>query len=71
MRGAGRKSSGSGRLDAATPRGAHYLLRLFVVGSNPRSQRTIESLRRICDERLNGRVDLEIADLYSSRSSRA
>ena len=44
--------------------GARYLLRLFVAGSSPRSQRTIENLRRICDERLNGRVDLEIADLY-------
>lgn len=44
--------------------GFHYRLRLFVAGSTPRSQQSIENLRRICDELLAGRVDLEVFDIY-------
>lgn len=42
----------------------HYRLRLFVTGSTPRSTRAIENLRRICDEDLEGRYDLEVIDVY-------
>ena len=41
-----------------------YKLRLFVAGSTLRSQRSIENLRRICDEHLPGQVDLEVVDIY-------
>ena len=41
-----------------------YVLRLFVAGMTPRSRRAIENLRRICDGRLAGRVDLETVDIY-------
>jgi circadian clock protein KaiB len=41
-----------------------YRLRLFVAGSTARSQRAIENLRQICDERLEGRLDLEVIDIY-------
>ena len=41
-----------------------YRLRLFIAGTSPRSQRTIENLRRICSERLEGRFDLEVVDIY-------
>ena len=41
-----------------------YRLRLFIAGSSARSRRTIETLRRILRERLEGRVDLEIVDIY-------
>jgi circadian clock protein KaiB len=41
-----------------------YALRLFVAGTTWRSQRAIENLRRICDEWLAGKVDLEVADIY-------
>ena len=40
------------------------MLRLFVAGMTPRSRRTIENLRRICDGPLAGRVDLETIDIY-------
>ena len=43
---------------------ARYVLRLFVAGMTPRSQRAIENLRRICDGPLARRVDLEIVDIY-------
>lgn len=41
-----------------------YKLRLFVTGSTPRSTRAIENMRRICDESLEGRYDLEVIDVY-------
>jgi circadian clock protein KaiB len=47
---------------AASPRS--YQLRLIVAGSTARSRRAIENLRRLCDEHLPGRVDLEIIDIY-------
>jgi circadian clock protein KaiB len=40
-----------------------YVLRLYVTGLTPRSIAAIESTRRICDEHLAGRYDLEVIDL--------
>jgi circadian clock protein KaiB len=42
----------------------HYKLRLFITGSTPRSTRAIENMRRICEENLEGKYDLEIIDVY-------
>lgn len=41
-----------------------YRLRLFVAGSTSRSLRAIENVRWICNARLDGRVDLEVIDIY-------
>ena len=41
-----------------------YVLRLFVTGMTARSARAIQNVRVICDERLAGRYDLEVIDLY-------
>jgi circadian clock protein KaiB len=41
-----------------------YLLRLFVSGSTPRSSRAVENIKRICEEHLPGRYDLEVVDVY-------
>jgi circadian clock protein KaiB len=47
--------------------GAHaasrYVLRLYVTGSTPRSARAISNIRKICEEHLEGRYDLEIVDI--------
>ncbi len=43
-----------------------YVLRLFVAGTTTRSQRAISSLRRICDQHLPGRCDLEVIDIYTN-----
>lgn len=43
---------------------AHYKLRLFITGSTPHSTRAIENMRRICEEHLDGRYDLEVVDVY-------
>jgi circadian clock protein KaiB len=41
-----------------------YVLRLYVAGITPRSARAVENIRRICEEHLAGRYDLEVIDIY-------
>ncbi|NVN90063.1 MAG: thiol-disulfide isomerase [Desulfuromonadales bacterium] len=43
---------------------AGYVLRLYVSGMTPNSQRAIENIRKICAEHLEGRYQLEIIDIY-------
>jgi circadian clock protein KaiB len=43
---------------------ARYVLRLYVAGSTGRSLRAIDNLRRICEEHLDGRYDLQVIDIY-------
>ena len=40
------------------------MLRLYVAGSTARSLRAIDNLRRICEENLGGRYDLQVIDIY-------
>jgi circadian clock protein KaiB len=42
----------------------NYVLRLYVSGMTPNSQRAIENVRKICAEHLQGRYQLEIIDIY-------
>jgi len=49
---------------AAQPEGEHYRLRLFVTGSTPKSTRAIQNIRALCEERLHGRYELEVIDIY-------
>ena len=46
-----------------------YLLRLFVTGTTVRSQRAISNMRKICEENLAGRYDLEVIDIYTNPES--
>jgi circadian clock protein KaiB len=41
-----------------------YRLRLFVTGTTPRSARAIQNIRTLCEQRLHGRYDLEVVDIY-------
>ena len=41
-----------------------YVLRLFITGTTSRSSRAIANLRRVCEERLQGKYDLEVVDIY-------
>ncbi len=41
-----------------------YVLRLYVTGLTPRSSLAIANVRKICDEHLAGRYELEVIDLY-------
>jgi circadian clock protein KaiB len=51
-------------LDDDLPENENYVLRLYVTGSTSRSLRAIDNLRRICEEHLKGRYDLEVVDVY-------
>ncbi|MBI5383419.1 MAG: thiol-disulfide isomerase [Verrucomicrobia bacterium] len=41
-----------------------YVLRLYVAGLTPRSTKAIQNIRKICEEHLQGRYDLEVVDIY-------
>jgi circadian clock protein KaiB len=45
-----------------------YLLRLYISGVTPRSTAAIERVKKICEEHLKGRCDLEIVDIYQQPS---
>jgi circadian clock protein KaiB len=48
---------------AAARAQAHYVLRLYVTGTTPASARAIVNIRKICDEHLAGRYELEVVDI--------
>jgi circadian clock protein KaiB len=50
--------------DPAHDKSGQYKLRLFVTGSTARSIRAIANMRKICEENLHGRYDLEVIDVY-------
>jgi circadian clock protein KaiB len=39
-------------------------LRLYVAGVTPKSVRAITNLRKICEEHLHGRYELDVVDVY-------
>ena len=41
-----------------------YILRLYVAGSTRKSQDAIRNIKKICEEELKGRYDLEVIDIY-------
>jgi circadian clock protein KaiB len=41
-----------------------YVLRLYIAGMTVRSTRAILNIRRICEENLKGRYELEVIDIY-------
>ena len=42
---------------------AHYVLRLYITGSTPQSARALVNIRKLCDEYLKGRYDLELVNI--------
>ncbi len=41
-----------------------YILKLYIAGMNPKSLAAVENIRRICDEQLPGRCQLDVIDIY-------
>jgi circadian clock protein KaiB len=41
-----------------------YVLRLYVSGSTSKSALAIENIKRICEQHLKNRYDLEVIDIY-------
>jgi circadian clock protein KaiB len=42
---------------------AHYVLKLYITGTTPSSMKAIVNIRKICEEHLHGRYDLEVVDI--------
>ncbi len=49
---------------AGTPSEEHYVLRLYVTGMTPRSTEAFATIKALCEERLHGRYELEVIDIY-------
>ena len=45
-------------------RQAKYVLRLYVSGSTSKSALAVENIKRICEQHLKNRYDLEVIDIY-------
>ena len=45
-------------------RQAKYVLRLYVSGSTLKSALAIENIKRVCEQHLKNRYDLEVIDIY-------
>ncbi|SNQ60910.1 circadian clock KaiB family protein [Candidatus Methanoperedens nitratireducens] len=41
-----------------------YVLRLYVTGLTPKSTMAIQNIKKICEENLKGRYELEVIDVY-------
>jgi circadian clock protein KaiB len=41
-----------------------YVLRLYITGITPKSTRAIQNIKKICEENLKGRYELEVIDIY-------
>jgi circadian clock protein KaiB len=41
-----------------------YSLRLYITGQTPRSSASVRNLRKVCDEYLEGKFELEVIDVY-------
>jgi len=54
------------KIDMAMPESGRdkYLLRLYITGTTSRSVLALTNLKKICEEYLEGRYELEVIDLY-------
>ncbi len=48
---------------AAAHRQTRYILRLFITGGTSHSSRALVNIRKICEDHLQGRYDLEVVDI--------
>jgi circadian clock protein KaiB len=45
---------------------SNYLLKLYITGTNPRTEQAVANLRRICEAELGGKYSLEIIDVLEN-----
>jgi circadian clock protein KaiB len=56
--------AGELELPCSNSRQAKYVLRLYVSGSTSKSALAVENIKRICEQHLKNRYDLEVIDIY-------
>jgi len=64
---AGKQKPGwAGKVEQADShsRQAKYVLRLYVSGSTLKSSRAVQNIKRVCEQHLKNRYDLEVIDIY-------
>jgi circadian clock protein KaiB len=54
------------RVGLASSSGQTYQLRLYVAGQTPKSVLAFTNLKRICEDHLQGRYEIEIVDLLKN-----
>ena len=61
-----RKPGWAGKVEQAGShsRQAKYVLRLYVSGSTLKSSLAVENIKRVCEQHLKNRYDLEVIDIY-------
>lgn len=42
----------------------HYILRLYIAGTTIQSVTALRNIKKICEENLQGRYELEVVDIY-------
>jgi circadian clock protein KaiB len=52
------------KLVAETPSEERYVLRLYVTGMTQRSTEAFGTIKALCEDRLRGRYELEVIDIY-------
>jgi circadian clock protein KaiB len=55
---------GESERPGSNSRQAKYVLRLYVSGSTLKSALAVENIKRICEQHLKNRYDLEVIDIY-------
>ena len=53
-------------MSAAKSAPKEWRLRLYIAGKTPRAVAAFENLRRICEEHLAGRYEIEVIDLLEN-----
>ncbi|MDO8728214.1 MAG: circadian clock KaiB family protein [Candidatus Methanoperedens sp.] len=41
-----------------------YILRLYITGITPKSTKSIQNIKKICEENLKDRYELDVIDIY-------
>ena len=56
--------AGELELPGSNSRLEKYVLRLYVSGSTSKSALAVENIKRICEQHMKNRYDLEVIDIY-------
>jgi circadian clock protein KaiB len=59
----GMKKSTAKKKTAKTSRSDFFILRLYIAGQTPNSMTAIANLKKICEEKLQGKYSIEVVDL--------
>jgi circadian clock protein KaiB len=59
----GTKKSSAKKRPAQTSRSDYFRLRLYIAGQTPNSVAAIANLKKICEDKLQGRYYIEVIDL--------